>query len=127
MIACQTQGYSPSDLKELLRVAVLAPLREARAISSKLSLGTGLHSSPPNIAQMRALHPSDVIKARRVVSPTQYSAAYRSAIAEYVSRNQGTLNPTIDDVSNKECSDTDDEEISEPLSEGEGMSSFDDD
>jgi SpoVK/Ycf46/Vps4 family AAA+-type ATPase len=124
MIACQTQGYSPSDLKELLRVAVLAPLREARvnSLSAKLSMGL-----PVSTLQIRPLQPSDVTKARRIVTPTQYSAAYRSAIADYVSRYQGSLNAAGEDSSNKECIDSEEEEISEPFSEGEGMSSFDDD
>jgi len=124
MIACQTQGYSPSDLKELLRVAVLAPLREARvkSLSAKLSMGL-----PVPTPQIRPLQPSDVTKARRIVTPTQYSAAYRSAIADYVSRYQGSLNAASEDSSNKECIDSEEEEISEPFSEDEGMSSFDDD
>jgi hypothetical protein len=124
MIAYQTQGYSPSDLKELLRVAVLAPLREARVNSLSAKLSVGLPVSTP---QIRPLQPSDVIKARRIVTPTQYSTAYRSAIADYVSRYQGSLTAASEDSSNRECIDSEEEEISEPFSEGEGMSSFDDD
>jgi len=130
MIACQTQGYSPSDLKELLRVAALAPLREARAKSivqnpsnfSSRSMSSFLQSP---VSPLRALKTADVLKARRIVSATQYTTTYRSAMADYISRSQGSLASPIADFK-REDSDTGEEDMSDLLSDDENMSSFDD-
>jgi ATP-dependent 26S proteasome regulatory subunit len=101
LISKEVQGYSPSDLKEMLRVAALFPFREARAsaaasLRNRNANGNGMEDlSPftpaPPIPPLRPLATLDVLHARRTVAPTQYSDAYRSAMSEYVSRSNASL------------------------------------
>merc|ERR1719223_2004948 len=89
-IAHVTDGYSPSDLKEVLRTAALIPLREARtsAIQKRMEAReTGLVED--GIPPLRPLTTNDVMKGRAKVSPTQMSHQYRNALAEYAVRATG--------------------------------------
>jgi hypothetical protein len=70
-LASKTEGYTPSDLKQIVRTAVtVGPLREARM--------TQLH---------RSLTTEDVLHAKSLVAPTPLSPGYRAALVEYA-RNQ---------------------------------------
>jgi SpoVK/Ycf46/Vps4 family AAA+-type ATPase len=82
-----TERYSPSDMKEMLRTAALYPLREARAamVRDATSSHTTTHTIPP----LRPLSMNDVIKAMEKVQPTQFSSAYRSALSNYAERASG--------------------------------------
>jgi SpoVK/Ycf46/Vps4 family AAA+-type ATPase len=87
-----TQGYSPSDMKELLRVAALFPLREARAkaaattgaSSSSSSLSGTPLSAPMALPPLRPLTTQDVLQAQRAVTPTPYSESYQQALTDFI-------------------------------------------
>ena len=65
-LSMETEGYSPSDLKQLLQVAATTgPLRES-----------GLHSRP--------ISTHHVLYAMKVVSPTPLSSKYRMALSKFV-------------------------------------------
>jgi len=100
-IAClskNTDGYSPSDLKELLRTAALIPLRESRAEIMKSNTreerlrrmgmtpmeegGSGY----PGMPRLRPLRNEDAIYAIGKVKPTQFSPQYRAALADYAAK-----------------------------------------
>ena len=96
VIAKATEFYSPSDLKELLRTAALAPLREARfkALSqSQEEDGKSSEQSPASSGHMpsslRPLSTADVIGALSKVAPTQLNQQYVDALTAYASRACG--------------------------------------
>jgi ATPase family AAA domain-containing protein 1 len=73
-IVDSTQGYSPSDLVQIVQTAVQSgPLREARFQQ---------HSRG-----YRALTALDLVNARQVVGPTPLSEDYRRALVEYTQRH----------------------------------------
>mmetsp|Transcript_1865 Transcript_1865/g.2844 ORF Transcript_1865/g.2844 Transcript_1865/m.2844 type:complete len:661 (+) Transcript_1865:51-2033(+) len=99
-IAQETEGYSPSDLKEVLRTAALVPLREAR---SRISSMPHVSSSSMSLPPLRRLTTADVLWARSRVAPTQFSQNYRSALAEYANRSTASfLLPQQQDVNNSD-------------------------
>ncbi len=91
-LARVTDGYSPSDLKEVLRTAALIPLREARSsamlerqrkiAAGEQQLPTNLDSFPP----LRPLRMEDILAAKEKVPPTPYSPSYRAALEDYARR-----------------------------------------
>ncbi len=97
-----TEGYTPSDMKEVLRTAALYPLREARMkvmeeykrAMERNHVNGGKGSSPklPSMGKLPPLRPLqtvDVIEAQQKVAPTQLSPHYRSALLQYASRATG--------------------------------------
>ena len=89
-IARESEGYSGSDLKELLRTAALFPLREARMAfmqqqqqQQQIGKATGGKGGMP---PLRSLTTEDVLRAKERVAPTQFSPGYRAALAEYANR-----------------------------------------
>ena len=92
-VAKVTDGYTPSDIKEVLRSAALTPLREARM----KSMGDHMKAiqegkQPPPLGRIPPLRPLttyDVLQAQKKVSPTQLSPNYRSALLEYASKATG--------------------------------------
>ena len=82
-LAAETEGYTPSDLRQVVRMAVtMGPIREAR-----FSL------------KYRPLSMNDVVQARSIVSPTPLTPGYRSALMEYAQRN--TANVVSNDGNNQ--------------------------
>ena len=75
-IAEITEGYSPSDLKELLRSAALIPLREAR-------LAQTFSNKIESEIHLRSLNTEDVLIASQRVNPTRWSPTYRHALEDY--------------------------------------------
>ena len=73
-------GYSPSDMKEVMRTAALFPLREARSQLFKSD-----KSSPYKLPKLRALETSDVLQACMKISPTQLSPEYASSLRSFTS------------------------------------------
>jgi SpoVK/Ycf46/Vps4 family AAA+-type ATPase len=73
-------GYSPSDIKEVMRTAALFPLREARSKMFK-----SYKVSPYNLPILRALETSDVLQACLKVSPTQLTPEYTSLLRSFTS------------------------------------------
>jgi len=72
-LAAETEGYTPSDLKQVVRMAItMGPIREAR-----FSL------------KYRPLSMKDVGQARAIVSPTPLTPGYRAALTDYAQRNSG--------------------------------------
>lgn len=73
-IVGSTEGYSPSDLVQIMQTAVQSgPLREARYQKQKQGY--------------RPLVLQDLINARQSVGPTPFSAEYRRALIEYTQRH----------------------------------------
>lgn len=97
-IARITEGYSGSDLKELLRSAALIPLREARAEAMQSHVKTIQEGSPmpsfTRIPPLRSLTINDMLQARKKVSPTQLSPQYRAALIQYASKASGGMDPS---------------------------------
>jgi SpoVK/Ycf46/Vps4 family AAA+-type ATPase len=73
-------GYSPSDIKEVMRTAALFPLREARSQLFKSD-----KRSPYKLPILRALETSDVLQACMKISPTQLSPEYASSLRSFTS------------------------------------------
>jgi adenosinetriphosphatase len=72
-LASETEGYTPSDLRQVIRMAVtMGPLREARFSQ-----------------EYRPLSMKDIGQARSIVSPTPLTPGYRAALTEYAQRNSG--------------------------------------
>eukprot|EP00977_Amphora_coffeiformis_P021386 scaffold9272_cov195-Amphora_coffeaeformis.AAC.3 len=74
LLAAQTEGYSPSDLRRLLQTAAaMGPLRES-------------------FSQPRPLTWDDIQQAIHAVPPTPLSHDYRHALTHFIRSNQGTTN-----------------------------------
>jgi ATP-dependent 26S proteasome regulatory subunit len=72
-LASDTEGYTPSDLRQVIRMAVtMGPLREARFSQD-----------------YRPLSMKDIGQARSIVSPTPLTPGYRAALTEYAQRDSG--------------------------------------
>lgn len=72
-LAAETEGYTPSDLRQVIRMAVtMGPLREARFSQD-----------------YRPLSMKDIGQAQSIVSPTPLTPGYRAALTEYAQRNSG--------------------------------------
>ena len=92
-LAEKTQGYSPSDIREVLQAAALFPLREARATMMSSNNNEGVDdetSSKMQIPPLRSLTNDDVLRALTVAKPTQYSRRYQRQLMEYVNTSGGT-------------------------------------
>lgn len=91
VLARRTEGYSPSDIREVLQSAALYPLREAReeAISSS-RIGkvdrdgedVGMRMPP-----LRRLRTDDVLRALQVARPTQFSRRYQQELTNYLHKS----------------------------------------
>jgi len=91
-IAIQTEGYSPSDLRQVLQTAALmGPMRESRTSSPVLSQQTE-QKSP------RRLSTNDILEALQQTPPTPMSQNYRMALSNFANLNRpapaGTANPS---------------------------------
>jgi SpoVK/Ycf46/Vps4 family AAA+-type ATPase len=77
-LAAETEGYTPSDLTQVVRMAITTgPVREAR-----FSL------------KYRPLSMKDIAHAKSIVSPTPLTPGYRQALSEYAQqRNSATTHP----------------------------------
>lgn len=73
-------GYSPSDIKEVMRTAALFPLREARSQLFKSN-----KVPQYKLPKLRALETSDVLQACMKVSPTQLTQEYTSLLRSFTS------------------------------------------
>ena len=90
LVARQTQGYSPSDLREVLQAAALHPLREARAAAISSRAGNESNQFPLSIPPLRKLQTDDVLKALQIAKPTHFSKRYERDLMEYVRRSGGS-------------------------------------
>ncbi|KAL7482823.1 hypothetical protein ACHAW6_008484 [Cyclotella cf. meneghiniana] len=97
LVAKNTAGYSPSDIREVLQAAALYPLREARAAAiSFTSVQSGNEGDPRvplSIPPLRNLRTDDVLRALQVAKPTQFSKKYERDLMEYVRRSGGCAEP----------------------------------
>ena len=87
LVARQTRGYSPSDMREVLQAAALIPLREARADAMSSRAATHM---PLSIPPLRKLRTDDVLKALLVAKPTHFSKQYERDLTDYVQRSGGS-------------------------------------
>lgn len=95
-IADATDGYSGSDLSELLRAAMMQPVREAlRKVAKAVKAGGGASQSGkkaiPQTPALRPLSVEDVLRARRETTVTQAQSQqymFKSAIADQQARNR---------------------------------------
>ena len=86
----EMEGYTPSDIKEVLRTAALFPLREARAdIIRRREAGDFSHSLIP---KLRPLQTNDVMQALTKVSPTPLTNDYKVALVEFSKKAFGITN-----------------------------------
>jgi SpoVK/Ycf46/Vps4 family AAA+-type ATPase len=105
LVARNTRGYSPSDMREVLQAAALFPLREARAAAVSYD-GEGMSKAVPlSIPALRALRTEDVLKALEGAKPTHFSKTYERDLMEYVRRSGGAedshygdQSPTVSDA-----------------------------
>jgi hypothetical protein len=92
-VAKATEGYTPSDIKEVLRTAALIPLREARMKAMEDHMRAIQEGKPPppleKIPRLRSLTSYDILQAQSRVSPTQLSSNYRAALLEYAYKATG--------------------------------------
>ena len=92
-LAEKTQGYSPSDIREVLQAAALFPLREARAtMMASNNDNEGVDDETPSkmqIPPLRSLTNDDVLRALTVAKPTHYSRRYHRQLMEYVNTSGG--------------------------------------
>ena len=107
LVATKTEGYSPSDIREVLQTAALFPLREARAEAIRNSSATSSSASVdgetgnyaekkvgmmPTMPPLRRLRTEDVLRALDISRPTHFSRKYRKELMNYI-RNSGAMNP----------------------------------
>uniref|UniRef100_A0A7S2R1P4 AAA ATPase AAA+ lid domain-containing protein n=1 Tax=Eucampia antarctica TaxID=49252 RepID=A0A7S2R1P4_9STRA len=86
-----TGGYSPSDLKEVLRTAALFPLREARSSAMmerqhRINNGENVPITLEGLPPLRSLRMEDVLEAKDKVAPTLYTPTYKAALEDYARR-----------------------------------------
>jgi SpoVK/Ycf46/Vps4 family AAA+-type ATPase len=88
-IAGNMDGYTPSDMKEVLRTAALFPLREARndVIRRKEK---GYDILMPKLRPLRTI---DVVQALQKVTPTPLPHEYRSSLMSFASKATGRVFP----------------------------------
>lgn len=97
VVARATEGYTPSDIKEVLRTAALYPLREARRRATEqvedMRRAKERSEDLPEgqrefgeIPPLRPLTTDDVLRARATVAPTHLGPGYRAALADYRTR-----------------------------------------
>lgn len=85
-IASVSEGYSPSDIRQLLQTAALTgPLRDASYVNGA--------KSPP-----RALTTQDIVQAFQQVPPTPMSQQYRSALSNFARFPTAAAPPPSDSV-----------------------------
>ena len=93
LVARRTEGYSPSDIREVLQAAALYPLREARAeaISSSQVIYALDGNEKLRVPPLRRLHTNDVLNALRVAKPTQFSRRYQKELMSYLQKSGGSI------------------------------------
>lgn len=88
LVASKTDGYSPSDIREVLQTAALFPLREARADAIMDLSESGMKTVGMPMPPLRRLRTDDVLRALEVSRPTHFSRKYRKELMSYI-RNSG--------------------------------------
>jgi hypothetical protein len=97
LVASRTEGYSPSDIREVLQAAALYPLREAREeamSSSRIDGGDAANGEEIGMLRMpplRRLRTDDVLRALRVARPTQFSRRYQKELTNYLRKSGGSI------------------------------------
>jgi hypothetical protein len=97
LVARRTEGYSPSDIREVLQAAALYPLREAREeamSSSRIGNGDAADGEEIGMIRMpplRRLRTDDVLRALRVARPTQFSRRYQMELMNYLRKSGGSI------------------------------------
>ena len=94
-IAELTEGYTPSDLKELLRAAALIPLREAR-ISGDINTNS-------RDSLLRSLATDDVLVSLHRIRPKTWSEDYRQALEDFTNESSNSIifDRKVDDLRNR--------------------------
>jgi SpoVK/Ycf46/Vps4 family AAA+-type ATPase len=97
IVARRTEGYSPSDIREVLQAAALYLLREARAeaISSSQVINALDAEEKIRVPPLRRLRTNDVLNALRKTRPTQFSRRYQKELMSYLQKSGGSIG--IDD------------------------------
>jgi len=97
IVARRTEGYSPSDIREVLQAAALYLLREARAeaISSSQVINALDAEENIRVPPLRRLRTIDVLNALRMTRPTQFSRRYQKELMSYLQKSGGSIG--IDD------------------------------
>jgi len=108
LVASKTAGYSPSDIREVLQVAALYPLREARAeamsLSQKKKHADGeKDTNTLQIPPLRRLCTNDVLKALEVAKPTHFSPQYQNELTEFVRSSRGSHAPSLLQAQIRDC------------------------
>jgi len=92
-LAAETEGYTPSDLTQVVRMAITTgPVREAR-----FSL------------KYRPLSMKDIGHAKSIVSPTPLTPGYRQALSEYAQQRNSATHPLYQGIN-----DNNDSQINNP-------------
>ncbi len=93
-IAGNTEDYTPSDMKEVLRTAALFPLREARLnVIRRKEEGDNVPQSECVQPRLRPLQTDDVVQALQRVAPTPLPNDYRRALMTFASKASGRAFP----------------------------------
>lgn len=89
-IAGSMEGYTPSDMKEVLRTAALFPLREARVdVFRRRETGDDVSRSECLAPKLRPLRTQDVVQALHKVAPTPLPNEYRVSLMNFASKATG--------------------------------------
>ena len=89
-IVSNMEGYTPSDMKEVLRTAALFPLREARAdMIRRREASSEVSRSELLSPKLRALETRDVMAALQKVAPTPLTNDYATALMNFASKTSG--------------------------------------